>query len=165
MGEGCEHKWKIAKGWSLSVWLGHFGLLGGNKGNVDSVLPQRLGDRGPIPGDSIGLAIKFVHFVLYDGSSNASLSLISFKTILLDCIVWQLSYQCALKKNLIKIGEFSCSHFNVEDGRKYATFSAYCRGLNGHWVSSICQKLLIILATSVQLSQHRQILCFHFTSK
>ena len=27
--------------------------------------------------------------------------------------------------NLIKIGEFLCSHFNIEDGRKYATFSAY----------------------------------------
>ena len=27
-----------------------------------------------------------------------------------------------LKKN-IKIGEFLCSHFSIEDGRKYATFS------------------------------------------
>ena len=25
-------------------------------------------------------------------------------------------------KNNIKIGEFLCSHFNIEDGRKYATF-------------------------------------------
>ena len=31
---------------------------------------------------------------------------------------------CALKK-LTKIGEFLCSHFNIEDGRKYTTFSAY----------------------------------------
>ena len=30
----------------------------------------------------------------------------------------------SLKKN-IKIGEFLCSHFNTEDGRKYATLSAY----------------------------------------
>ena len=28
-------------------------------------------------------------------------------------------------KNLIKIGDFLCSHFNTEDGRKYATFLAY----------------------------------------
>ena len=28
-------------------------------------------------------------------------------------------------KKLIKIGEFLCSHFNIEDGRKYITFSAY----------------------------------------
>ena len=27
--------------------------------------------------------------------------------------------------NLIKIGEFLCSHFNSEDGRKTATFLAY----------------------------------------
>ena len=27
-------------------------------------------------------------------------------------------------KELIEIGEFSCSHFNIEDGRKYATFLA-----------------------------------------
>ena len=31
---------------------------------------------------------------------------------------------CILKK-LIKIGEFLCSHFNIEDERKYATFSVY----------------------------------------
>ena len=30
---------------------------------------------------------------------------------------------CVKKK--IKIGEFWCSHFNVEDGRKYATFLVY----------------------------------------
>ena len=28
-------------------------------------------------------------------------------------------------KKLIKIGECLCSHFNIEDGRKYATFLAY----------------------------------------
>ena len=37
----------------------------------------------------------------------------------------QLSYQCAFKKRLITIGEFLCSHFNIEDGRKKATFLAY----------------------------------------
>ena len=52
------------------------------------------------------------------------MSLASFKTILLDCM-GQLSYQRAFKKILIKIGEFLCSHFNIEDGRKKATFSAY----------------------------------------
>ena len=31
---------------------------------------------------------------------------------------------CILKKD-IKIGEFLCSHFNIEDGRKKATFSAF----------------------------------------
>ena len=31
---------------------------------------------------------------------------------------------CILKKD-IKIGEFLCSHFNIEDGRKKATSSAY----------------------------------------
>ena len=30
-----------------------------------------------------------------------------------------------LKKKNIKIGEFLCSHFNTENGRKYATFLAY----------------------------------------
>ena len=28
-------------------------------------------------------------------------------------------------KRRIKIGEFLCSHFNIEDGRKKATFLAY----------------------------------------
>ena len=32
-----------------------------------------------------------------------------------------MSYQCAFK-NLIKIGELLCSHFNIEDGRKYTMF-------------------------------------------
>ena len=26
---------------------------------------------------------------------------------------------------MTKIGEFLCSHFNIQDGRKYATFPAY----------------------------------------
>ena len=37
--------------------------------------------------NSIGLAKKFVKFFPYDGSTSAWLSLISFKTILLDYIV------------------------------------------------------------------------------
>ena len=28
-------------------------------------------------------------------------------------------------KKLIKIGEFLCTHLNIEDGRKYTTFLAY----------------------------------------
>ena len=28
-------------------------------------------------------------------------------------------------KKPIKIGEFLCSHFNIEDGRRYIPFSAY----------------------------------------
>ena len=32
-------------------------------------------------------------------------------------------------KKVIKIGDFLCSHFNIEDGRKYATFSAYYASL------------------------------------
>ena len=32
--------------------------------------------------------------------------------------MWQLSYQCSFKSRLIKIGEFLCSHFHIEDGRK-----------------------------------------------
>ena len=38
--------------------------------------------------------------------------------------MWQLSYQRALKKN-IKIGEFLCNHFIIEDGRKKETFSEH----------------------------------------
>ena len=39
-------------------------------------------------------------------------------------VLWQLSYECAFKKN-IKIGDFSCSHFNIEDERRHATFLVY----------------------------------------
>ena len=48
------------------------------------------------------------------------MSLTSFETILLDCILTAVISACI--KNLIKIGEFLCGHFNIEDGRKYTTF-------------------------------------------
>ena len=70
------------------------------------------------------LAKKFIYLFPYRGSSNAELFLISFKAILLDCIVTAIISVCILKK-LIKIGEFGGSYFNIEDGRKYATFSMY----------------------------------------
>ena len=62
-----------------------------------------------------GLAKEFTLFFPNDGSSSTSLSLTSFETISLDCIVTAV-IQCAFKK--IKVGEFLCSHFNIEDGRK-----------------------------------------------
>ena len=40
---------------------------------------------------------------------------------MLDCIVTAVISAC-IKETLIKIGEFLCSHFNVEDWRKYTTF-------------------------------------------
>ena len=51
-------------------------------------------------------------------------SLSSLKTILLDCIITAV-ISVYIEEKLTKIGEFLCSHFNIEDGRKYATFSAY----------------------------------------
>ena len=45
-------------------------------------------------------------------------------TILLFCYGDSCHISVHLKKR-IKIGEFLCSHFNIECGRKYATFSAY----------------------------------------
>ena len=45
------------------------------------------------------------------------MSLTSFETILLDCIVIAVISTRMLKK-LIKISEFLCSHFNIEGGRK-----------------------------------------------
>ena len=39
-----------------------------------------------------------------------------FETILLNCIVTAVMSTCILKN--IKIGEFLCTHFNIEDGRK-----------------------------------------------
>ena len=39
---------------------------------------------------------------------------------LLHCIVTVVVSECILKKH--QIGEFLCSHFNIEDGRKYTTF-------------------------------------------
>ena len=71
-----------------------------------------------------GWAGKLAWFFLQGGSSSAYLSLISFETISLDCIVTAVISAC-MKTKLIKIGEFLCSYFNVEDGRKYTTFSAY----------------------------------------
>ena len=51
-------------------------------------------------------------------------SLTSFETILLDCNVIAVILVC-IKKELTKIGEVLCNHFNIEAGRRYATFSAY----------------------------------------
>ena len=45
--------------------------------------------------------------------------------MLLNYIVTTVISACIFKKKNIKIGEFLCSHFNIEDGRKYATFSAH----------------------------------------
>ena len=38
-------------------------------------------------------------------------------------MLWQLPYQSVLKD--IKVGEFLCSHFNIEGGRKSTSFLAY----------------------------------------
>ena len=38
-------------------------------------------------------------------------------------VLGQLSYQRALKT--VKISDFLCTHFNIEDGIKYTTFSLY----------------------------------------
>ena len=46
--------------------------------------------------------------------------------ISLDYIVTAVIWPCIKIKKLIKIGESLCSHFNIEDERKHATFSAYC---------------------------------------
>ena len=45
--------------------------------------------------------------------------------IWLDCIATTLIPACIKKKKPYQIGEFLCSHFNIEDGRKQATFLAY----------------------------------------
>ena len=50
------------------------------------------------------------------------MSLASFETILLDCIVTAVITACIVNKKLIKIGEFLCSHFNIEYGRKKQHF-------------------------------------------
>ena len=52
------------------------------------------------------------------------LSLASFETILLDCIVTAVISTCIFLKKRVIIREFLCSHCNIEDGRKYTTFSA-----------------------------------------
>ena len=76
---------------------------------------------------AIELAKKFIPFFLYDGSSSASsaqLFFTSFKTVLLDRIVTAV-ISAHIKKKLSTLGEFSCSHLNVEDGIKHATFLVY----------------------------------------
>ena len=68
--------------------------------------------------ETIGLAKKFVLFFFsYTGSSSVSLSLASFETTLLDCIVTAVISACIFK-NFSKLVNFLCSHFNIEDGRK-----------------------------------------------
>ena len=59
---------------------------------------------------------------MYYGSRSAKLSLTSCETVLLDYIVTAVISLCIKK---ITIGKFLCSHFHIEDGRKYATSSAY----------------------------------------
>ena len=57
-------------------------------------------------------------FVVFCKMALVALScLTSFKPILLDCIVTVVISAC-IEKNLIKFGEFLCSHFNTQDGRK-----------------------------------------------
>ena len=72
----------------------------------------------------VGLKVhlgKFLaKFFPHDGSSRPWLSSTSFRTVLLDCVVTAVISACTFLKP-IKIGEFLCSHFNFEDGRKYAT--------------------------------------------
>ena len=48
----------------------------------------------------------------------------SFETILLDCILTAVMPVCVKKKGLTKI-EFLCRCFNIDDGRRNATFSVY----------------------------------------
>ena len=45
----------------------------------------------------IGLANKFIQFFLYYGSGSAQLSLTSFETVLLDCIVTAVISACIKK--------------------------------------------------------------------
>ena len=80
---------------------------------------------GPVP--SIWLAKKFLCFFSHRSALVAlsQLSLTSFETILLDCIVTAVISASSKKKKLAKIGDFLCSHFNIEEGRKYTSFSAY----------------------------------------
>ena len=68
---------------------------------------------------------KSFSFFPYNVSSSAQLSLTSFETILLDCVVTAVISACIYKK-LAKIGEFLCSHFNIEDERKYNIFGVLC---------------------------------------
>ena len=52
------------------------------------------------------------------------MSLTSYETILLECIVIAIISAC-IKKKTLKVGEFLCSHFNTEDGRKFVIFLAH----------------------------------------
>ena len=90
-----------------SLWLILVNVLCSHSGNVYGILGWP----------------KSSFFPPKDGSSGTDLSLPSFETILLDCIVTAVTSTCI--KKLIKIGEFLCSHFNIEVGRKYAIFLAY----------------------------------------
>ena len=47
---------------------------------------------------------------------------------MLYCTVTAVIAACIEKKQkqLITTGKFLCSYFNIEDGRKKTTFSAYC---------------------------------------
>ena len=70
-----------------------------------------------------------VRSVFREGSSGSQLSSTSFKAIVFHCAVTAAISACIFKKH-IKIGEFLCSHFNIEDGRKSATVLAYCAFLS-----------------------------------
>jgi len=48
------------------------------------------------------------------------LPLTSFEIILLDCIMTAVISVCI--KEILKVGESLCGHFNIEDGREEATF-------------------------------------------
>ena len=61
---------------------------------------------------------------MMDGSSSAYLSLTAFERILLDCIVTAAISVC-IQQNLSKLVKVLYGHFNIEDGRIYATFSVY----------------------------------------
>ena len=71
-------------------------------------------------GICIELAKNFIWLFSVRCCSSALLSLTSFETVLLDCIVTVVISVCI--KKIIKIGEFLCRYFNIEDGRKKATF-------------------------------------------
>ena len=49
-----------------------------------------------------------------------------FEAFFLDCTVTAVISACIKKKTNIKIGEFLCSHFNIEDGRKKYIFRIVC---------------------------------------
>ena len=69
----------------------------------------------------IGLAKKFVWFFFL--CTMALVTLTSFKTILLDCIVTDVISACI--KKTYQNWWILCRYFNIEDGRKYTSFSAY----------------------------------------